>query len=292
MGGMSLSLLERVRRAGVPAAGVVGDAWMDYGPRVDGWLGRWPGFRRPAGVVAGRVLGIPAPAPLDQTARWLFISEHLRDQARAQRWDVSDSAVLSPGVDPARFPAVPPGPWRARLLYLGRLDRRKGVLSAVRALAELPDARLRIDGSGEPSVRAELERVASATGVAERIELALSPPGAVPHVLGQSDVVLFPVEWEEPWGLVPLEAMAVGRPLVATRSGGGAAEYLRDGVNCLLVEPGDAGGLAAAVRRLAADPELRARLVAAGRTTAARYPAQAFHAGLERELRALVARRS
>jgi glycogen synthase len=90
--------------------------------------------------------------------------------------------------------------------------------------------------------------------------------------------VLFPVRWEEPWGLVPLEAMAAGRPVVATATGG-AAEYLRDGENALVVPPDDPVALAAAVRRLE-DEGLRARLVAGGRATAARYPRAAFDAAL------------
>ena len=52
-------------------------------------------------------------------------------------------------------------------------------------------------------------------------------------------MVVFPVRWEEPWGLVPIEAMARGRPVVATGRGG-SGEYLRDGENCVLFEADDA----------------------------------------------------
>jgi glycogen synthase len=87
--------------------------------------------------------------------------------------------------------------------------------------------------------------------------------------------VLFPVTWQEPWGLVPLEAMAVGRPVVATATGG-AAEYLVDEHNALVVAPGDADALAAAVRRLAEDGSLRERLREGGAETARRYDQRAF----------------
>ena len=90
-----------------------------------------------------------------------------------------------------------------------------------------------------------------------------------------ADAILFPVTWNEPWGLVPLEAMATGRPVIATGTGG-SGEYLRDGENALLVPPGDAGALAEAVKRLAADPDLRAHLRAGGLTTARRYSQAAF----------------
>ena len=99
----------------------------------------------------------------------------------------------------------------------------------------------------------------------------------------EADAVVFPVLWDEPWGLVPLEAMARGRPVAATGRGG-SGEYLRDGENCLLFEAGDAAELAAAVRRLAGDAQLRERLVAGGLATAPRYSATAFNEAVEREL--------
>jgi hypothetical protein len=97
------------------------------------------------------------------------------------------------------------------------------------------------------------------------------------------DAVLFPVTWAEPWGLVPLEAMAVGTPVIATGTGG-SAEYLSDEGNALLAAPGDPEALAGAVRRLAADAGLRARLAEAGRRTAEAHPAERGTAVIAREL--------
>ena len=97
------------------------------------------------------------------------------------------------------------------------------------------------------------------------------PRDALAGVYAGADALLFCVEWPEPFGLVPLEAMAVGTPVVATGTGG-SAEYLRDGENCLLVEPGDADARSPrAVRRLAGDPELRAA-AAGGRARDGRRP--------------------
>jgi glycosyltransferase involved in cell wall biosynthesis len=78
---------------------------------------------------------------------------------------------------------------------------------------------------------------------------------------------VFPVTWAEPFGLVPLESMAVGRPVLATGQGG-SGDYLRDGENGLLHPPGDAAALAATMRRLAEDAPLRARLRTGGLATA------------------------
>jgi glycosyltransferase involved in cell wall biosynthesis len=121
-------------------------------------------------------------------------------------------------------------------------------------------------------------------GVTDRVAFSSSDHADVPGVYAACDALVFPVTWREPWGLVPLEAMAVGRPVIATRAGGGPAEYLVDGENCLQFVSGDAAGLAAAVVRLADHPALRSALVAAGAQTAARFPEHAFHAALAREL--------
>jgi glycogen(starch) synthase len=238
MGGLSLSLVERVH---TPAVGIVGDGWMVYGPDADAWMRLRR--RRPR---LGHV-------------HWLFISEAARERAGA---DLPHTGLAHPGVDPAAFPRAAERPWGWRLAMVGRIMPEKGVDVALAALAQLPEATLVIDGPGEHPP-------------AERVEVRCSPSGAVADTYANADAVLFPVTWSEPWGLVPLEAMSVGRPVVATATGG-AAEYLRDGVNALVVEPGDAGALAAAVRRLAADPQLRARLRAGGFATAARYTQAAF----------------
>jgi glycosyltransferase involved in cell wall biosynthesis len=83
-----------------------------------------------------------------------------------------------------------------------------------------------------------------------------------------ADVLVFPTEWDEPFGLVPVEAMACGVPVVATGTGG-SGEFLLDGLNCVLFPPGDSAGLADAVTRIAGDAALRARLVDRGFATAA-----------------------
>jgi glycosyltransferase involved in cell wall biosynthesis len=77
--------------------------------------------------------------------------------------------------------------------------------------------------------------------------------------------LLFP--GEEDFGIVPVEAMACGTPVLATGAGG-SGEFLRDGENCLLFERGDPAALAEGVRRLAADPTLRRRIAVGGLATA------------------------
>jgi len=267
MGGMSMSLIERVRSAGIPAVGFVHDDWLVYGPEVDGWM-RTRAWRRP---------------DLGRAARWVFVSETTRARALAAR-RLADTGVAHSGIDPAFVDPRPEREWDWSLLYVGRIDLRKGIETAVEALARLPQARLRIVGADDPAAEGSLRELAVQAGVSERVEFAgpVAHPD-LPAVYEAADVVLFPVVWDEPWGLVPLEAMGLGRPVVATARGG-SGEYLRDGENALLHPAGDAAALAAAVERLARDPALRARLRDGGVATARRHTENEFNAAVAAEV--------
>jgi len=282
---MSLSLLEQARRLGLPALAAVGDEWIDYGPLVDAWTSRTRRLGVAGARLVERLVGIPARLDLDRIERWAFNSRYTLDSARRRGWRLESAVVVHPGIDPDRFAPRKQEPWAWRLLYCGRIDPRKGIDTAIHALAWLPEeARLTIHGDGDAGHERELALLVRQLGLAGRVDFTRSDHDQVPDVYAAADVVLFPVTWREPWGLVPLEAMSIGRPVVASRAGGGPAEYLEDGTNCLQFEPGDADGLATAVRVLAEQPQLRERLCASGRKTAARYTERAFHEGLEREL--------
>ena len=288
MGGMSLSVIERARRRGLPAVGVVGDDWMAYGPQVDAWL---RAARRPLlGKLAGAALGIPARVELRLAATWLFNSERTRREAFAHA-TLADARVVRPGVDAQRFQPAPERDWGWRLLYAGRIDPRKGIATAVEALAALPEeAELEIVGDGEPGEINRLRELAAQSGVERRVLFrGAAAPEDMPGAYAAADAVIFPVEWDEPWGLVPLEAMSVGRPVIATGTGG-SGEYLRDGENALLFGPGDARTLAECVTRLANDATLRARLRENGLETAAQYPADAYDEAIAAALEEAVSR--
>jgi len=87
----------------------------------------------------------------------------------------------------------------------------------------------------------------------------------VENVYHTADIVVVPSRWQEPLGLISLEAGACRKPVVATRVGG-IPEVVEDGVNGFLVEPGDVDGLAERVSQLIVDPAMRARLGDAGRS--------------------------
>jgi len=259
MGGMSLALIAQAAAAGVPAIGVVGDYWMDYGPRVT------------------NSSDVDVSAPL-----WLFNSEHTRRLSLENGLHLPRTRVVHPGIDHALFPAAPGREWDWRLLYVGRLDERKGVHVAVAALEHLPpQATLTVQGVGDPTY------VESLRG--ERVAFTSEPRERLGDLYAAADAVVFPVQWHEPWGLVPLEAMAVGRPVVATGTGG-SAEYLRHEQNCLIYSPAESPrALADAVERLAHDAPLRERLRANGFQTAEPFTEQAYNRAIAAALDEVVA---
>jgi glycosyltransferase involved in cell wall biosynthesis len=276
MGGLSLSLIERVRRTGLPSVVVVHDPWLSYGFQADGWT-RMTRRLQPLARVLEPLCGVPIDYRLAAAGRFLFNSEHTLAAAAAAGVEPVDSAVITPGVHARFLTSAPVRPWGWRLLYVGRINPDKGIDLAVAALADLPpQAVLTIAGAGDDGYEAELSDQAESLGIRERV-VFVGPveADALPELYAAADAVLFPIRWDEPWGLVPLEAMGIGRPVVAVRRGG-AATYLRDEENSLLIPPEDPGALAAAVRRLAADVDLRARLRAGGARTAAEHSAVRF----------------
>jgi glycosyltransferase involved in cell wall biosynthesis len=284
MGGMPLSLIESVRRAGLPAVGFVHDDWMVYGPHVDAWTRIFD--RRPWARRAGeRAFGIPTAVDLDNAARWVFVSETTLASALSAGRRPADVGIAHSGIDPGYLDPRPERPWSWRMLYVGRIDERKGIASAIEALTHLPaEASLTIVGEGNRVQEREFGELAARLGVADRVRREPQRSREeLKDIYEAADVVVFPVVWSEPWGLVPLEAMALGRPVVATGRGG-SGEYLVDGENALLHEAGDAAALAAAVTRLAGDPALRARLREGGFETAPLHTEDVFNAAVAEEV--------
>jgi glycosyltransferase involved in cell wall biosynthesis len=113
---------------------------------------------------------------------------------------------------------------------------------------------------------AELRAAAAGRGLGGRVGFVPFQPNPA-GVYRALDVVVHASTLPEPFGLTVAEGMACGRAVVVSAAGG-VAELFTDGADAVGVTPGDAGGLAAAVRRLAADPALRARLGANARATA------------------------
>ncbi len=171
-------------------------------------------------------------------------------------------SVVPCGVDLEHF--SPGGPVaerteRPRILVLGRLVERKGIDTLIRALSRVPHAEVVVAGGPSRAALPEdvearrLVAVAEEEGVAARVYfLGGVDHQAVPALLRSADLVAC-TPWYEPFGMVPLEAMACGVPVVATAVGG-LVDTVVDGTTGELVPPRRPDVLAATLRRLLADP--------------------------------------
>ena len=278
VGAMSLGLLTTLIREEIPLVCAVSDDWPAYARQLDPWTRAVARLPVPPRLLEA-VTRVPAALPdLDASGAFCFSSEVTRERSRrSSPWTFPTSTLVYSGIDGRLFESGP-SPVEAagritpplRLLYVGRVDPRKGIRTAVQALASLPGATLVVDGRSTPADQADLEAWATEAGVADRVTLQCSDRADLPATYRSADVCLFTSEWEEPFGLVPLEAMACGIPVVASGVGG-SGEFLVDGGNCVLFEPGDPASLAAAVQRLVDDPALVGHVTANGRVSAEHF---------------------
>ena len=230
-----------------------------------------------------------APVAVRRADAVRTLSPTTTEQVRAL--GVEPAAEFPAYVDLEAFTATPPTPLpdEPRALFVGVLERYK----AVDVLAE---AWRRVSGSepltliGEGTLRPLVEQLAR-----DDPRVAWTPrlaPDEVARALDDATVLLLPSRSE---GLprVAIEALCRGRPIVGARAGG-IPDIVEDGVNGILVEPGDAAALAAAIEGVLADRELAERLAAGARETAQRWIAtpEAYAARLAALLRARPARRT
>ncbi len=227
-------------------------------------------------------LSAAAVADLNGNTQLVAVSHATRDYHVARGIDPDRVQVIYNGVDVDAFRPRPAEGWLRRELGLpadrfvvaaiGQICLRKGqdVLAEAAALnaSLLPHAHYVFVGERYSSKPESLEferritqRFAEA-GIAERVH-RLGYRDDVARLLSEIDLLAHPAR-QEPLGRVLLEAGAAGRPIVATDVGG-TPEIVCDGHSALLIPPGDAPMLAAAIRRLAGDVALRRRLGTAAR---------------------------
>ena len=200
---------------------------------------------------------------VSEAAAWFVRTRFGRDGVR----------VVPNGADVELFASATPAvlPQGRRVLFVNRLDRRKGfpvMVEAFRRLAEeRTDVLLVVAGDGED------RRVAQQLPIGTRARVVML--GTVPHDLlapyhAACEVFCAPATGRESFGIVLVEAMAAGLPVVASDIVG-YREVVRDGVDGILVPPRDPGALAGAVDLLLDDPEAARRFGDAGRARAGRY---------------------
>lgn len=251
--------------------------------RFDGTLADF----QQVGGVRTRLLRSTRNAAVGSACHVFSPSGYLR--AIALRWGLDPERV---SVLPNPAPEVPPLPSRDELraeldldgsvlAFAGRLGPQKAVGVLLTALANVRDVTLVIAGEGPD--RVALERRVCELGLEGRVRfLGAVPREQVLRLFGAADASVLSSAWENlPHTVV--EALAVGCPVIATAVGG-VPEVVRDGVNGLLVPPGDPEALRDAIERFFADDELRRQLAEAARAAVADHSEGVVFARIEAEL--------
>jgi len=259
----------------------------------------WAHIAHTLGLVKNRTLAAGArPEPALRIQVETEIAQEA-DLLVASTADESGELVRSYGADPARVAVVPPGvdltlfqptdrddarmqigygPGRI-VLFVGRLERLKGVDVAIRALALLrdrqhDDVRLLILGEdshdGSDSEKERLKAFASRVGVHDRVDfLGSVAHHELPFFYSAADVCVMP-SYSESFGLVALEAQACGRPVVGADVAG-LRSVVRDEVSGYLLDGHDPAAYAERIGRLLDNPDLAQQMGRRGRLLAQRF---------------------
>jgi glycosyltransferase involved in cell wall biosynthesis len=198
---------------------------------------------------------------LDQIDRFIAPSHYI---ARRYVWAGMPEdrlAVIPNGVDLARFQPIAETRDRTsvEICYVGYLGTHKGVATLIDAFALLPrdgiPSTLQLIGEG-PERDHYLARI-YALGLQDRVRVrGKIPPSDMPQIYAQSDIVVLPSIWDENQPVCLMEAMAAGRPIIASRRGG-IPELIGHGVNGFMFEAGNAPDLAVQLSKLIGSPQLR-----------------------------------
>ena len=301
LGGLSKSLCLTLQQLGVPTVFDVSDHWIARSLVVDVWLDWW---NREKPSLPARLLrwfwswtGARARwsrvVPTDPVSdirfpRIYFCSRALRELTAAKGYAVEKGDVIYCSVDTDRFHGEPVPASRPlrKLLYVGRLAEDKGVMTALKAMVAVQGkfaGELHIYGSGDRDYTDTLKRFVEEQRLPVFFHTA--NPAGMPAVYRAHDALVFTSEWEEPFALTPLEAMASGLPVIGTMTGG-SQELFRHGENALTYKAGDPAELAQRILELDADPAARARLAATGQgEVRARYAEPVLMDQMERYLK-------
>ncbi|HET7745562.1 MAG TPA: glycosyltransferase family 4 protein [Gaiellaceae bacterium] len=263
---------------------LVSDEVFERMQREGRFSGSLDDFQRVRGNARMRFLRATRDRALQGARHVLSPSEYLRRIALG--WGLEQARI---SVLPNTTPAIPSLPSREELrtelelegdslAFAGRLGIQKSLGVAFEALATVPNVTLTIAGDGPE--REGLERRATELGLDGRVRfLGALPRDGVLRLFRAADASLLSSSWEN-FPHTVVEALAVGRPVIAT-SVGGVPEVVHDGENGLLVEPNDPNALGAAISRFFSDGDLRRRLADAAAPSVAGYAEDAVFARIE-----------
>lgn len=277
-----LSWMSKAHLYAAPAAALLGipAAWFQHGlPKASDPIDRLVALAPAARVIACSQFVAGAQQAIWPHRPVRVIHPGIDTDGTLPQHGESDRTRAALGI-PAGAPVVG---------IVGRLQRWKGMHVLVEAMPAVlrshPNAHAVIVGGEhplEPGYRAELERRIEDLRLPGRVHLAGYQPDARAWIAG-FDVAVHASD-DEPFGIVVLEAMSLGRPLVAG-AGGGPSEIVRDGVEGFLVPFGDAEALAGRIVRYLDDPALAQRMGAAAAERASAFTARRFAEEVVRELR-------
>ena len=297
--GLPKSFVFALRHSRLPTVYDVADTWLSEGIRRDLWLSWW---NRPGTSVTRLVLEMTgqrnkldrlAPTRLmkgyerlpalygNSTAiqpnsisafrfdRLYFCSQSLKQASEQAGFKVSHAEVIYPGIPTQQFvgEARPPSTPMTQLLCVNHLDARSGLLTAVKAMQILREENLKVTlniyGSGDSTYISQLRSFVAQHQLSVEFQSISNINRDLPSIYRKHDLFLHTTEWNEPYSLTPLEAMACGLPVIGTAAGG-AGEVFQHGTNALSYMPGDEGELASRIQQFLQQPELRARIAENG----------------------------
>jgi phosphatidylinositol alpha-1,6-mannosyltransferase len=223
--------------------------------------------------ILGKCTVYPLLAALDllcyrKSSRIIAVSQLARQEVSRYGKSLLEKTVVIPnGIQLSEFPMEilsRPAPEKAlRCLTVAFMQARKGLDYLLQAVSQIKNTEVSFRIIGDGPHLGKLEQLSLRLGVTDRVTFAgRLTREAVRSEFEASDIFVLPSLWEGQ-GIVFLEAMASGLPVVATNIPG-VSGMLEDGANALLVPPGDSRALAGAIERLAESPELRAELASEG----------------------------
>lgn len=273
LAGLSLSLAFLPQHTGIPVTFYILDDWLlSYYKKKQ---------RNIAYRISNRLFNLFLNALNYETSsgdldfsNLVFVSQFLKKSYTDFIAQAADAMVIHLGIDIEKYPFRETCAHPQRLLYVGQIVPHKGVHTAVEALKTVvqegnhKDVTMTIaGGTVMPDYEAKLKKLIGSLDIEEHIRF--TGPMAretIAAIYKEHDILIFPSIWDEPLGMVPLEAMASGLAVIGTGAGG-SSEILNNDINALTFPKEDAGSCATQILRLITDKELYDRIRRQGRRT-------------------------
>lgn len=206
-----------------------------------------------------------------RSERLIFVSASLRRQYAAAGADVLASPVVHNGVSSDMFPLqrqrILSGLRPHRLVYVGRISPEKGITTLMKGLAELRRQPSFLDTTASvfgvfqgDGYEDQLQRLIRELGLRDAVTFAgRRPREEIAAVYGDHDVLVFPSEWQEPFGRTLIEAMSTAIPVLSTLAGG-PSEFVKDNENAVVFEAGNARDLSDKLAWMLSRPQITAEI--------------------------------